>query len=182
MTTLDDAWKWYQGVRASLRRLDRLAGKYWDDLPKDGPLGQDNTLRDLDGKTASKDARTGLNELNDVAVFVLFSVFEAVVRDRVLSDTKPAREAVTHPALKYWMRQAKESIEERSFFALLEQFKGSDRNDLIESVNQVRKYRNWVAHGRRKEKPESVSPQVAYDRLRAFLEAVCPAPIVPPLE
>ena len=78
------------------------------------------------------------------------------------------------------MRQAKESIEERSFFALLEQFKGPDRNDLIESVNQVRKYRNWVAHGRRSKKPESVTPDMAHERLRAFLQQLCPEPFDTP--
>jgi hypothetical protein len=174
MTTLEEAWKWYQGVKTSLRRFAHLADKFWDELPWDGRLDRDNTFRVLDRTTVSDDARTGLSELDDFAVFVLFSVFEAVVRERVLSDTKSAREAVTHPALKYWMSQAEESIRERSFFALLESFKAPHRNDLIEGVNQVRKYRNWVAHGRQGRKEESVTPQTAYERLREFLNALPP--------
>jgi hypothetical protein len=37
-------------------------------------------------------------------------------------------------------------VGEGSFFAVLQSYKGPDDN-LIEQVNQVRRYRNWVAHG-----------------------------------
>jgi hypothetical protein len=42
--------------------------------------------------------------------------------------------------------------------------------DLVEEVNQVRKYRNWVAHGRRGEQPDAVDPATARDRLQRFLD------------
>jgi hypothetical protein len=41
--------------------------------------------------------------------------------------------------------------------------------NLTEEVNQVRRYRNWVAHGRRMEQPAAVDPATAYDRLKRFL-------------
>ena len=179
MTTLEEAWKWYRGVRASLRRLGRLADKYWEQLSSDGPLGRDNTFGELDGKIVSDDAKTGLKDLDDFAVFVLFSVFEAAVRDRVLADTQTERELVQHPSLRYWMLQAKEAIEESSFFRVLESFKSSGSANQVELVNQVRRYRNWVAHGRRGKKPDAVTPEMAYERLQAFLQAVSPASPIP---
>ena len=42
--------------------------------------------------------------------------------------------------------------------------------NLIEEVNQVRRYRNWVAHGRRTPQPAAVTPATAYDRLKRFLD------------
>jgi len=50
----------------------------------------------------------------------------------------------------------------------------------IEEVNQVRRYRNWVAHGRRAEPAEYVTPPAAYRRLRAFLAALFPMPSLAP--
>ena len=43
-------------------------------------------------------------------------------------------------------------------------------SDLVEEVNQVRKYRNWVSHGKRGERPDNVEPPMAFDRLRRFLQ------------
>jgi hypothetical protein len=44
--------------------------------------------------------------------------------------------------------------------------------DLIDEVNQVRRYRNWVAHGRRTAQPDAVNLLAAYDRLKRFLEQI----------
>jgi len=53
----------------------------------------------------------------------------------------------------------------------LEIFQGLDAG-LVEEVNQVRKYRNWVAHGRHAARPDSVDPETAYTRLDRFLKAM----------
>jgi hypothetical protein len=41
--------------------------------------------------------------------------------------------------------------------------------DLVTQVDQVRKYRNWVAHGRRGDPVNNVAPNEAFDRLGRFL-------------
>jgi hypothetical protein len=56
-----------------------------------------------------------------------------------------------------------------SFYKVTEAYKALDP-DLIEQVNQVRKYRNWVAHGRRGEPQNAVDPKTAYARLNRFLD------------
>ena len=40
---------------------------------------------------------------------------------------------------------------------------------LVTQVDQVRDYRNWVAHGRRDAPTNNIPPQVAYERLKEFL-------------
>jgi hypothetical protein len=69
----------------------------------------------------------------------------------------------------------KESIEHGSFFKVMEPYKDVDA-DLVEEVNQVRRYRNWVAHGRRTKQTPVVRPEVAYDRLKRFLNKLGPGP------
>jgi hypothetical protein len=46
------------------------------------------------------------------------------------------------------------------------------RVSLVESVNQVRRYRNWVAHGRRIAKPDAVDTETAFRHLKDFLNGV----------
>ena len=60
-------------------------------------------------------------------------------------------------------------LEHGSIFRVLEPFKGKAA-DLTEEVNKVRRYRNWVAHGRRTPQSDAVDPLTAYKRLKRFLE------------
>ena len=57
---------------------------------------------------------------------------------------------------------------------VLEPLKKQDRvsADLITQVDQVRDYRNWVAHGRRDAPTNNVPPEIAYERLTEFLSAL----------
>lgn len=174
MNTLTDAWAWYKATKRSLRLVTRLADKYWGSWPAGGGIARDDEFIAVEPTQLSTEAKSADDHLDAFAVFVLFSVFEAEVRAKVLDDTHAERQSVTHPALAYWMRQAESALEEGSFFRVLEGFKSPELNDLIEQVNQVRRYRNWVAHGRRDDPAAVVSPQVAYDRLRRFLDALAP--------
>jgi hypothetical protein len=99
----------------------------------------------------------------------LFSVFEAVVRARVLSEIKNERAKLRHRHVLTILENALDGIENGSFSRVLELFKLPE-DHLVESVNQVRRYRNWVAHGKRSSRPESVTPALAYQRLSRFLE------------
>ena len=69
------------------------------------------------------------------------------------------------------VEDAVSEIEHGSFYQLLEVFKGRGA-ELVEEVNQVRRYRNWVAHGRRTAKPDSVDPETAFSRLKRFLNVL----------
>jgi hypothetical protein len=72
--------------------------------------------------------------------------------------------SVTHTVLLQAIHDLINQVEEGRFFKVLGPFKTLD-HDLVEKVNQVRQYRNWVAHGRRGKKPPSVDPKMAYERL-----------------
>lgn len=172
MTSLTDAWQWYLATRASMLRIRRIAQKHWSDLPWAGRLGKDDELRLLESDDVTKAADLGLVHFEDIAVLVLFSVFEAQVRAQVLLDVRTESTSIKHPSLQAAIDDAINSIEEGSFFRVMEPFKSPGLIDLVEEVNQVRRYRNWVAHGRRSARPPDVTPRVAFDRLSRFLAAI----------
>jgi hypothetical protein len=58
---------------------------------------------------------------------------------------------------------------ESSIFRVLDVFK-SQNVEFVEEVNQVRRYRNWVAHGRRVTALPFVDPEMAYERSKRFLD------------
>ncbi len=149
--------------------MARLGGKYWEDLPWEGSLGRDESLRLLEAGQIGEMSTAVLGDLDDLCVLLLFSVFEATVRERALADVANELPEVHHPALLQAMATLNDTIEHGSFYRVLEAYKILDPN-LIEEVNQVRRYRNWVAHGRRGVPPDNVGPEAAYDRLGRFLE------------
>lgn len=168
MTSLEDAWKWYQSARRTFDAMSRLA-EYWNELPWDGDIGRDNRLRTLEATSVSSDAATAKNPLGDLAVVVLFSVFESEIRDRILTVVEPELFYLKHAVAVKAANELRDRICEGSFYHLIGALKLEGDKGLIEEVNQVRRYRNWVAHGRRGEEPDQVSPDAAFSRLRRFL-------------
>jgi hypothetical protein len=169
MRTLDEAWNWYVHSRRLLKLMRRVADRYWLGLPW-SEMERDENFRALESEDVINSADMVLAEFDDIAVFVLFSVFEAIVRDHVLNELTEEVALVKHPALAKAAKALKGNIEEGSFYNnVLDLYKDVNHN-LVEHVNQVRTYRNWVAHGRRRErKRTNVTPRTAIDCLREFL-------------
>ncbi|MGZ3380220.1 MAG: hypothetical protein ACXVBB_08120 [Isosphaeraceae bacterium] len=170
--SLDDAWKWYTEVKKIANDMRHLAG-IWDEPALETVLSRDGRLRH---RTAAdlKDAvntilGTDEEDLNDLAVLVLFSVFEATVRARAKADVDRETALMRHPAVLSAIKNLKDSIENGSFAKITEAYKKMD-GDLTTQVNQVRKFRNWVAHGRRDEPENSVDPKAAKGRLDFYLQ------------
>jgi hypothetical protein len=168
MTTLQDAWLWYVAIRQQLGLMERLAAHYWHDLPWEGRLSRDDYFKPLEAQDLHRQARFGLSQIDDQAIVLLFSVFESLVRRRVLDEIDREAAHLRHRALRQAWKEAREQIAEGSFFHVLQPFKDYHA-DLVEEVNQVRRYRNWVAHGKGGQRPPSVDPRTAFNRLQRFL-------------
>jgi hypothetical protein len=169
MNTLEDAWKWYRGAKSQVELLRRFASVYWDDLPWAGKLGGDDRFKQIESENLREEADFTLVQMDDLAVLVLFSVFESQVRNRLATElrTEVGEKALSHPVLLQAFEDLIQQVEEGSFFKGLGPYKSLNA-DLVEEVNQVRRYRNWVAHGRRGKKPPGVDPRTAYERLNRF--------------
>ena len=169
MMTFDEAWEWYEKTRRQLTLFGRIGRKHWDNLPWGGDLGKDDQLKTIAARNIVADTDLCLDHLNDFAVLILISAFESVIRERVQSDVGKVRDLLDHPLITRILDEAVQEIEQGSIFRVLDVFKAQDAN-LVEEVNQVRRYRNWVAHGRRGQPPSGVDPEAAYDRLKRFLD------------
>jgi len=169
--SLEDARRWYEAVSNLVGMMDRVARRYLreelgkqtleETLHRDDKIRSAATIRDL--------AKRVTEDLDDLAVLLLFSVFEATVRERTLEEMdreleKPPR----HLVLKKAVGDARDTIEHGSFGRLTESYKALDP-DLRTKVDQVRHYRNWVAHGRRGAAKNNVDPKGARARLEQFL-------------
>jgi hypothetical protein len=168
ISSLDDARKWYEGVRALANDMDRMGRKYWNEEPLAAVLALDNRFRFVESKTIDNRARTVLGDLDDMAVLLMFSVFEALVREQALIDVDRTLPRSLHPAVNSAVEDLRRDIRGGSFARVTDAFRAMNP-DLIEEVDQVRRYRNWVAHGRRGERPDQVEPAKAYERLTRFL-------------
>jgi hypothetical protein len=170
IATLADAWAWYEAVQDLAGWMDRIARRYWDDPRLGELLGLDNTFRSLAAGEIQDKAKRVLEDLDDLAVLILFSVFEAEVRSQTLEGVErelaiPPR----HSALNDAVDEMKDTIRNGSFGILTRMYRNLDP-DLKTQVDQVRKFRNWVAHGRRGDAENEVTPEQSQERLRRFLE------------
>jgi hypothetical protein len=176
MKTLDDAWNWYQATKRNLARMQRLGEKHWRDASLEhASIWQDDFFRMVEGPVVVTETTLGLQPIDDLAIVVLFSVFESHVRDYLVELIEPHAGRITDPILREAAEVALQGVKDGSFFGrVLEPLKRQDRvsANLVTQVDQVREYRNWVAHGRRETPINNVSPKMAYDRLSAFLGAL----------
>jgi hypothetical protein len=175
---LDQGWAWYEAARQSLRRIRRL-GEKWSVLPWHGEaeMWRDNVVGKLAGEKVVTDAQTATSRLDDLAVIELFSIFEGVVRRLVVEQVGAASVSLTHPVLIAAARNAIEAAGHRSFAEILNSYSQSGHADIAEQVRQVRRYRNWLSHGRRGKEQRKIEPKTAYERLRKFLEIILPPPL-----
>jgi hypothetical protein len=174
MNTLTDAWDWYEATKRNLGRMLRLASKHWDNLSlADVSIWQDDHFKTLIAPVIVAETTVSLKPIDDLAVVVLFSVFESQVRDYLVERIKPEVELLTDPILKEAAADAIQGVEEGSFYRrVLSPLKAQARisADLVTQIDQIRDYRNWVAHGRRERTDTNiVTPRVAYERLKTFL-------------
>jgi hypothetical protein len=177
MRTLADAWNWYEATNRILGRMRRLGSNHWDDLGKkrDISLWQDDEFKFLEASDIDKETTVSLKPIDDLAVVVLFSVFESRVRDYLIEQISPQAFSLTDPILKEAADDAIQGVKEGSYYRrILDPLKKQGRvsADLVTQVDQVRDYRNWVAHGRRDAPRNNVTPEIAYERLNEFLAAL----------
>lgn len=139
-------------------------------------MERDNLVGKLEGGRASAEATNAESRLDELAVVELFSIFEGAVRELVAEQVRSEAAGLTHPVLKAAARGAIDAAERRSFADILKSYSQGGHADLAEEVRQVRRYRNWLSHGRRGADLGKIEPATAYRRLRKFLELVSPPP------
>ena len=179
MKTLMDAWKWYESTRTNLVRMRRLGTHHWaNDSLKDASIWSDDRFKEVEAKDIVEETNLGIEPLEDLGVLVLFSVFEAAVRDHLEAIIWPMTSDLGHPILVHAAERVLEGIKQGSFANQVLtplQDQGRITPQLSDRVKQVRDYRNWIAHGKREPRDTSIinlDAKEAFDRLKDFLETL----------
>jgi hypothetical protein len=176
MKTLADAWTWYAATKQNLDRMQRLGEKHWSHPSlANTSIRQDDHFRTLEADEIVAETEASLEPIEDFAIVALFSVFESCVRDYLIELIRPEADGIIDPILKEAADEAMRGVGEGSFYRrVLEPLKKQGRvsADLVTQVDQIRDYRNWVAHGRRELPTNKVTPEQAYTRLEEFLAAL----------
>jgi hypothetical protein len=176
MTELDGAWAWYEAARATLRVAERLGEKYWDDLPWDGMMGRDNRLRDIESDKLLRNTQRAQEHIDDLAIVLMFSAFEGLVRNHAANQVQLAAAPLLHPILIAAGKEATRSVLRGPFWYVLDAYAKGGHAGLADQVRRIRKYRNWVSHGRRGKPQPTIVPRIVYEQLRAFLVLILPPP------
>ncbi len=148
---LDAVRNWYLATKEVAKVLTRLGGRYWDALPDDHPISQDETFKkyktgaELVGKAEKVVAA---EVLDDAAVLLLFAAFEGELRTLVALDVRD--ELARLPAkslLRHTLGDLQQRAERGSVAALIEHY-GPVDPELVGRVKELRQYRNGLVHGR----------------------------------
>jgi hypothetical protein len=178
MRTLRDAWEWYESARVNLARMRRLGARHWDDVSLKSSIWLDERFKEVEAGDIVRETDLAIKPLEDLGVLVLFSVFEAAVRDHLEGIIKPLTGDLGHPILKHAAEKVLEEIKQGSFANQVLtplQDQGRITPQLSDKVKQVRDYRNWVAHGKREPREShiiSLDAKEAFQRLTEFLETL----------
>jgi hypothetical protein len=177
MKTLQDAWDWYESASVNLARMKRLGSHHWnDDSLQNSSIWMDDRFKEIEASDIEAETTEAIRPLNDLGVLVLFSVFEAAVRDHLEGVIKPMTTGLGHPILRHAADEVLDGIRQGSFtnkvLAPL-QDQGRISPELSSKIKQVRDYRNWIAHGKREPRQPGIinlSAQEAFNRLKEFLD------------
>src|SRR5436190_12150817 len=102
MKTLMDAWLWYEAARTNLFRMRRLGTRHWNDKSLEkASIWQDDRFKEVEARDIEKETERAIKPLEDLGVLVLFSVFEAAVRDHLEGIIKPMTGNLGHPILEH---------------------------------------------------------------------------------
>lgn len=164
MNKLQEIIKWYKVTIES----QRLTLKILSSSPEIVPL--DSSLAAYKLSEAKEILLKAENELSDLTVLSLVSVFEQSVLDYLKDVGKETVEKEEEMLCKSVLKYALKNSDRWHFRDVLDIFKSIISVELVGNVKQVYDYRNWVAHGKKETTSiTNIDPEVAYDRLSEFL-------------
>lgn len=169
---LEPIWDAYQTTSHALKVVRRCATQ--PAIEEERPFRNTRFYRLPQGK-CTRLLGDAQSELDDVVVLSLYAAFEAHLRDhlagqaRLLGSVSGAgrrlRRALGRLFATYCGR-------ELTMDRIAKLFADGVGDALIAQVGNIRAFRHWVAHGRRRrDAPPSVAPPEAYRTLSAFLSA-----------
>ena len=172
MSQLDETIAWYKIVKANQQLAAKVVRDYTAVVPRSSPF------YGLSEAEAVQLLEKSATEVDDLTVLALVSFFEQLMLDRIseLLEQMTTAQLVSIPeALTDYARGNNyefEKIKRGPFLELLKLFEAEVDRSLLDKVRSSYKYRNWVAHGKRGQKPVAAEPVKTYEALSSFLERI----------
>lgn len=166
MSQLDETVAWYRTVKANQLLVSKVLKDHTKVVPETSPffgLSESEATRMLEESAA---------EVEDLTVVALVSFFEQLVIDSLRELTERTETDQTSPMMGALAGFAFRDVERWRFDDILKLFEAPLQDGLLDQVRNIYRYRNWVAHGKRKQKPVVTDPVTAYEALSQFLSSV----------
>lgn len=166
MSQLDETIAWYRTVKANQLLVSKVLKDHIEVVPETSPffgLSESEATRMLEESAA---------EVEDLTVVALVSFFEQLVIDSLRELVERIETEQTSPTMGALAGYAFRDVERWRFDDILKLFEAALQHGLLDQVRNIYRYRNWVAHGKRKQKPVITDPVTAYEALSRFLSSV----------
>ena len=172
MNELDFVKDWYVISRDSNYEMSRLAKE------NKNALSEKTIFYTMPVAKVIDSLRIAREEIDDFAILSMVAVFE----QKLLSVVEQIYNSIYSDVQKDFAdlsgkRELLEFFHEKTlkrwhFEDILELFKNFVDRDFLSQIKSIYKYRNWVAHGKYKNKPTSLDPLTVYEKLSEFLEMI----------
>ncbi len=170
---LEDVFAWYEIAKESYDvTRDTL-----QNTPEVFP--ESSVLSAISPSEAIDRLKQADNELDDLAILSLFSIFEQLVKDFIMEIGDTPVENCNTDLEKLIAKLSRvveddHSLEHWRFKEILNLFESRVREKTLNNVKQIHDYRNGVAHWDKRE--HNLSVEKTFDRLKQFLKEgnVCP--------
>lgn len=165
-TELDQIMEWYAISLDSHRTMKKIINKNPEVIP------QKSILREKSVAETFELIDKAINELNELTIIALVSVFEqgVIAKMKEIVDYQfESSSALTIEVQRLVISQA----ERARFEDIIDVFNGQAGQKSCGLVKQVYRYRNEIAHPKGKFKPVTkIDPRSAYDRLSEFVDRI----------
>lgn len=111
-------------------------------------------------------------EVDDLTVLALVSFFEQAILDHIRSMTEQIKTEQSVFTMRALTDYAFKDIERSRFVELLKLFEADVDRSTLDQTRNLYKYRSWVAHGKRGQKPIITDPVKTYETLSSFLDKI----------
>lgn len=166
MNPLDETMAWYKVVQANQLLVAHTLSHFPETVP-DSSLFSSLS----DAEAVQQLERSGA-EIDDLTVLALVSFFEQLLLAYVRELAEQITAEQTEPVPGVLAEYAFKNAERWRFKEILKLFGSVADASVLEKVEKLYDYRNWVAHGKHKLKPVTTDPFDAYGALSLFLKQI----------
>jgi len=164
-TELNAIFDWYKFTRDLLQGISKMLEQNPENL-HDLSWPKELEWQPID--KAQDTLRRALEELDDLVVLALFAGFEAWLLQEISEVLCAKGEPITAFSQEVFA-YARSALQRESLAKLLDVYKTIMPAKTVDQVKEIKRYRDWVAHGKRKPRPLAITPKEAYERLNEFI-------------